>query len=427
MFKTLDLELKLMPIQYKPPEDGEPIVIRNGVFERVPNKPIILYILGDGIGPEIVSVAIEVANKAVELAYGSSRQIKWLEVYAGEKAEKLVGNRLPQETIEALQRYRVVLKGPLETPVGGGWRSINVAIRLLLDTYANVRPVKYIQGIESPLKNPERIDWVIVRENTDDLYRGFEWQWDSPEAAKLRRFLKEELKVDVDEDCGLGVKPISRWRTQRVARFAFRFAVSNKRRSVTIMHKGNVMKYTEGAFREWAYEVALKEFRDYVVTEDEVNKLYGGKVPQGKILVNDRMADNMFAQLVTRPESYDVILAPNVNGDYISELAASLMGNVGMIGAANVGDTAVMVEAMHGTAPKYAGKNVANPTSEIRAIELLLRFMNWTEAANLLDKAITEAIKQRKVTQDIARYMGITPLGTREYGKALMEIMETLK
>jgi isocitrate dehydrogenase (NADP) (EC 1.1.1.42) len=388
MFKTLDLELKLMPIQYKPPEDGEPIVIRNGVFERVPNKPIILYILGDGIGPEIVSVAIEVANKAVELAYGSSRQIKWLEVYAGEKAEKLVGNRLPQETIEALQRYRVVLKGPLETPVGGGWRSINVAIRLLLDTYANVRPVKYIQGIESPLKNPERIDWVIVRENTDDLYRGFEWQWDSPEAAKLRRFLKEELKVDVDEDCGLGVKPISRWRTQRVARFAFRFAVSNKRRSVTIMHKGNVMKYTEGAFREWAYEVALKEFRDYVVTEDEVNKLYGGKVPQGKILVNDRMADNMFAQLVTRPESYDVILAPNVNGDYISELAASLMGNVGMIGAANVGDTAVMVEAMHGTAPKYAGKNVANPTSEIRAIELLLRFMNWTEAANLLDKAI---------------------------------------
>jgi len=427
MFKTLDLELKLMPIQYKPPGDGEPIVIRNGVFERVPNKPIILYILGDGIGPEIVSVAIEVANKAVELAYGSSRQIKWLEVYAGEKAEKLVGNRLPQETIEALQRYRVVLKGPLETPVGGGWRSINVAIRLLLDTYANVRPVKYIQGIESPLKNPERIDWVIVRENTDDLYRGFEWQWDSPEAAKLRRFLKEELKVDVDEDCGLGVKPISRWRTQRVARFAFRFAISNKRRSVTIMHKGNVMKYTEGAFREWAYEVALKEFRDYVVTEDEVNKLYGGKVPQGKILVNDRMADNMFAQLVTRPESYDVILAPNVNGDYISELAASLMGNVGMIGAANVGDTAVMVEAMHGTAPKYAGKNVANPTSEIRAIELLLRFMNWTEAANLLDKAITEAIRQRKVTQDIARYMGITPLGTREYGKALMEIMETLK
>ncbi len=416
-----------MPIQYKPPEDGEPIVIRNAVFEKVPNKPIVLYILGDGIGPEIVSVAIEVANKAVELAYGSSRQIKWMEVYAGEKAEKLTGNRLPQETIDALQKYRVVLKGPLETPVGGGWRSINVAIRLLLDTYANVRPIKYVQGIESPLKNPERIDWVIIRENTDDLYRGLEWTWDSPEAAKLRKFLREELKADVDEDCGIGIKPISRWRTQRVARFAFRFALNNKRRSVTIMHKGNVMKYTEGAFREWAYEVALKEFRDYVVTEDEVNKLYGGKVPAGKILVNDRMADNMFAQLVTRPESYDVVLAPNVNGDYISELAASLMGNVGMIGAANVGDTAVMVEAMHGTAPKYAGKNVANPTSEIRAIELLLRFMNWTEAANLLDRAITEAIKQRKVTQDIARYMGVTPLGTKEYGKALMEIMETIK
>ncbi|WP_291767371.1 NADP-dependent isocitrate dehydrogenase [Caldivirga sp. UBA161] len=416
-----------MPIQYNPPEDGEPIVIRNAVFEKVPNKPIVLYILGDGIGPEIVSVAMEVADKAVELAYGSSRQIKWMEVYAGEKAEKLTGNRLPQETIDALQKYRVVLKGPLETPVGGGWRSINVAIRLLLDTYANVRPIKYVQGIESPLKNPERIDWVIVRENTDDLYKGLEWTWDSPEAAKLRKFLREELKVEVDEDCGIGIKPISRWRTQRVARFAYRFALNNRRRSVTIMHKGNVMKYTEGAFREWAYEVALKEFRDYVVTEDEVNKLYNGKVPAGKILVNDRMADNMFAQLVTRPESYDVVLAPNVNGDYISELAASLMGNVGMIGAANVGDTAVMVEAMHGTAPKYAGKNVANPTSEIRAIELLLRFMNWTEAANLLDKAITEAIRQRKVTQDIARYMGITPLGTKEYGKALIEIMETIK
>lgn len=423
----MDLELKLMPIQYKPPEDGEPIVIKNGVFERVPNKPIVLYILGDGIGPEIVSVAIEVANKAIELAYGSSRQIKWMEVYAGEKAEKLVGNRLPPETVEALQKYRVVLKGPLETPVGGGWRSINVTIRMLLDTYANVRPIKYIPGIESPLRNPERIDWVIIRENTDDLYRGLEWQWDSPEAAKIRRFLKEEIKVDMDEDCGIGIKPISRWRTQRVARFALRFAINNKRRSVTIMHKGNVMKYTEGAFREWAYEVALKEFRDYVVTEDEVNKLYGGKVPSGKILVNDRMADNMFAQLVTRPESYDVILAPNVNGDYISELAAALMGNVGMIGAANVGDSAIMVEAMHGTAPKYAGKNVANPTSEIRAIELLLRFMNWTEAANLLDKAITEAVKQKRVTQDIARYMGVTPLGTKEYGKALMEIMETLK
>ena len=425
--KGLVARTAVMAIQYKIPEDGKPIVIRDGKFVEVPNKPIVLYILGDGIGPEIVSVAIEVANKAIEAAYGSSREIKWVEVYAGEKAEKLVGNRLPQETVEMLQKYRVVLKGPLETPVGGGWRSINVAIRMLLDTYANVRPIKYIRGLESPLKNPERIDWVIIRENTDDLYRGIEWTWDSPEAAKLRKFLRDELKVDVDEDAGIGIKQISKWRTQRVARFAFRFAIQNKRRSVTIMHKGNVMKYTEGAFREWAYEVALKEFRDYVVTEDEVNKIYGGKVPPGKILVNDRMADNMFAQLVTRPESYDVVLAPNVNGDYISELAAALMGNVGMIGAANVGDSAIMVEAMHGTAPKYAGKNVANPTSEIRAIELLLRFMGWTEAADLLDRAITEAINQRRVTQDIARYMGVQPLGTKEYGRALMEIIDTLK
>ncbi|MCG2863208.1 MAG: NADP-dependent isocitrate dehydrogenase [Vulcanisaeta sp.] len=415
-----------MSSRVKIPEDGEPIVIQGGVW-RVPNKPIILYIEGDGIGPEITNVAIKVINKAVEKAYGSSREIKWVKVYAGAEAEKVYGNRFPEETINLITKYRVVLKGPLETPIGGGWRSINVAIRMLLDAYANVRPVKYMPGLESPLKHPERVDLVIIRENTDDLYRGIEWSWDSPEAAKLRKFLREELKVDIEDDTGIGIKPISKYKTQRVARFAFKFAIENKRRSVTIMHKGNIMKYTEGAFREWAYEVALKEFREYVVTEEEVNTIYGGKVPPGKILVNDRIADNMFQQIITRPENYDVILAPNLNGDYISDAAGALIGDIGVLGGANVGDTGAMFEPVHGTAPKYAGKNVANPTGMIRAGELMLRFMGWREAADLIDKAIIEAIKQKKVTQDLARYMGVQPLGTKEFGDALIEIIDQLK
>ncbi|MFP3298448.1 MAG: NADP-dependent isocitrate dehydrogenase [Thermocladium sp.] len=409
-------------IKYNPPEDGEPIRVENGVW-RTPSKPIVLFIDGDGIGPEITRAAMSVMDKAVEVAYKSSRQIKWLEAYVGEKAEKMAGNRFPQESIDLIQKYRVVLKGPLETPIGGGFRSLNVTIRLILDAYANIRPVKYMKGLESPLRNPEKVDLIIVRENTDDLYRGIEWRWDSPEAVKLRDFLRRELKVEIEDDAGIGIKPISKYKTQRVARMAIRYALQNKRRSVTIMHKGNIMKYTEGAFREWAYEVALKEFRDQVVTEDEVSK---GAPQAGKLLINDRIADNMFQQIITRTESYDVILAPNLDGDYISDAAGALIGNIGVLGGANVGDTGGMFEAVHGTAPKYAGKNVANPTGIIRGGELMLRFMGWTEAADLIDKAINEAVNQKKVTQDLARFMNVTPLGTKEFAKALTEIMETL-
>ncbi|MFP3314553.1 MAG: NADP-dependent isocitrate dehydrogenase [Thermocladium sp.] len=409
-------------IKYNPPEDGEPIRVENGVW-RTPSKPIVLFIDGDGIGPEITRAAMSVMDKAVEVAYKSSRQIKWLEAYVGEKAEKMAGNRFPQESIDLIQKYRVVLKGPLETPIGGGFRSLNVTIRLILDAYANIRPVKYMKGLESPLRNPEKVDLIIVRENTDDLYRGIEWRWDSPEAVKLRDFLRRELKVEIEDDAGIGIKPISKYKTQRVARMAIRYALQNKRRSVTIMHKGNIMKYTEGAFREWAYEVALKEFRDQVVTEDEVSK---GAPQAGKLLINDRIADNMFQQIITRTESYDVILAPNLDGDYISDAAGALIGNIGVLGGANVGDTGGMFEAVHGTAPKYTGKNVANPTGIIRGGELMLRFMGWTEAADLIDKAINEAVNQKKVTQDLARFMNVTPLGTKEFAKALTEIMETL-
>lgn len=407
---------------YKEPEDGEKITFDKGKW-IVPDKPIILYIEGDGIGPEITQAAIKVINAAVEKAYGSKKEIKWMEVYAGEKAEKLTGNRFPQETQDMLLKYRVVLKGPLETPIGKGWKSVNVAIRLMLDLYTNIRPVKYIPGLESPLKNPEKVDMIIFRENTDDLYRGIEYPYDSEEAKKIRNFLKEQFKVEIEDDTGIGVKVISKFKTQRITRLAINYAIANGRKKITIMHKGNVMKYTEGAFREWAYEVALKEYRDYIVTEEEINR---GVKSDGKIVINDRIADNMFQQIITRPEEYDIILAPNVNGDYISDAAGALIGNIGMLGGANIGDDGGMFEAIHGTAPKYAGKNVANPTGIIKGGELMLRFMGWDKAADLIEISINEAIKRKQVTQDLARFMGVKPLGTKEFANALIEIINQL-
>jgi len=407
---------------YKEPEDGEKIRFDKGKW-ITPNKPVILYIEGDGIGPEITNAAIKVINKAVEKAYKSSREIKWLEVYAGEKAYRLTGDRFPKETQDMLLKYRVVLKGPLETLIGKGWKSVNVAIRLMLDLYANIRPVKYIQGLESPLKNPEKVDMIIFRENTDDLYRGIEYPFNSEEAKKIRDFLRNELKVEVEDDTGIGIKVMSKYKTQRITRLALQYALEHKRRKVTVMHKGNVMKYTEGAFREWAYEVALNEFRDFIVTEEEINQ---GVSANGKLIMNDRIADNMFQQIIIRPDEYDIILAPNVNGDYISDAAGALIGNIGMLGGANIGDEGGMFEAIHGTAPKYAGKNVANPTGIIKSGELMLRWMGWNEAADLIEKAIDLAIKQKKVTQDIARFMGVNPLGTKEYADELVKIIDTL-
>ncbi|AHC52380.1 isocitrate dehydrogenase [Sulfolobus acidocaldarius SUSAZ] len=410
-----------MVMLYKEPQDGEPIKFEKGKWV-VSNKPIILYIEGDGIGPEITNSAIRVVNKAVEKAYKSSREIKWLEVYAGEKANKITGDRFPKETQDMLLKYRVVLKGPLETPIGKGWKSINVAIRLMLDLYANIRPVKYIEGLESPLKHPEKVDMIIFRENTDDLYRGIEFPYDSEEAKKIRKFLREELKVDIEDDTGIGLKVMSKFKTQRITRLALNYALQNSRKKVTVMHKGNVMKYTEGSFREWAYEVALNEYRDKIATEEEINR---GVNSEGKVILNDRIADNMLQQIIIRPDEYDIILAPNVNGDYISDAAGALIGNIGMLGGANIGDTGGMFEAIHGTAPKYAGKNVANPTGIIKSCELMLYFMGWSEAARLIEKAINESIKQKKVTQDIARYLGITPLGTKEYTDTLVQIMDS--
>ncbi|QKR00466.1 NADP-dependent isocitrate dehydrogenase [Metallosphaera tengchongensis] len=406
-------------------EDGDRITFDMGRW-IVPKRPVVLYIEGDGIGPEIVNSAIQVINKAVEKAYGSDKEIKWVEALAGEKAVTKVNDRFPKETQEMLMKYRVVLKGPLETPIGKGWKSVNVAIRLMLDLYANIRPVKYIEGLESPLKEPNKVDMIIFRENTDDLYRGIEYTYNSEEAKKIRSFLRDQLKVEVEDDTGIGIKVISKYKTERITRMALKYAVEHGRKRVTIMHKGNVLKYTEGAFRDWAYDLAKTEFRDKIVTEEEVNSQYSGSVPEGKILVNDRIADNMFQQIITRPNEYDVILAPNLNGDYISDAAGALIGNIGMLGGANIGDSGGMFEAIHGTAPKYKGKNVANPTGIIKGAELMLRFMGWNEAADLVEKSVLTAISRKKVTQDLARFMGVKALSTTEYTQELIQIMETI-
>jgi isocitrate dehydrogenase len=410
----------------KPPEEGERIKVKDGRL-IVPDNPIVAYIEGDGIGPEIVTAARKVVDAAVEKAYGGRRKIVWWELYAGHKAMKIYGELLPEDTLNGIRYALVAMKGPLETPVGGGYRSLNVAIRQALDLYANIRPVYYF-GQPAPHRYAEHDNFVIFRENTEDLYAGIEWPADSPEAKKLREFLKREFGVVLREDAGIGIKPISRFATQRLMRKALQWALQNGNRVVTIMHKGNIMKYTEGAFREWAYEVAVTEFRDYVVTEQELYEKYGGKLPEGKILVNDRIADNMLQQIITRPWDYEVIVAPNVNGDYISDEANALVGGIGMAAGMNAGDFMAVAEPVHGTAPKYAGKNVANPTAEILSGALLLEgILGWKEAAQLIRDAIRKAIQEKKVTQDLARHMpNVKPLGTQEYAQALIEyIMES--
>ncbi len=402
--------------------EGNKIEFAEGKW-KVPDDPVVLYAKGDGIGPEVTAGALAVADAAIGKAYGTSKRIGWKEVVVGDAAQERYGDRLPEETKKLLDEYRLLLKGPLTTPVSKGFRSINVTIRMMLDLYANIRPVKYIQGLDSPLRKPENVDMVIFRENTDDIYTGIEWKYDSPEAGRVREFMKG-LGVSVDADAGIGLKPIGRAKTERITRMALKYALENRRRSVTIMHKGNIMKYTEGAFREWAYETAAKEFAGSVVTEADVAAKYNGSVPAGMLLLNDRIADNMFQQVIAKPELYDVILAPNLNGDYISDACGALIGDIGVLGSANVGDTGGMFEAVHGTAPKYAGKNLANPMGMIKAAELMLTFMGWKEAASLIGAAFADAMREKKVTQDIARLMGAEALGTREFSEALVGYIE---
>ncbi|MFP3227405.1 MAG: NADP-dependent isocitrate dehydrogenase [Caldisphaera sp.] len=401
--------------ELKPPSEGKFAKYENGKL-IVPDNPIVAFFKGDGIGPEIVDSAIKIVDAAVNKAYGSKRKITWWQVAAGEEAQKECGNLLPEATLEAFKRARINLKGPLTTPVGSGFRSLNVSIRIALDLYANIRPVKWY-GQPAPHCHPEKIDWVIFRENTEDVYMGIEFPWDSQEANKIREFFKKELKIELRPDAGIGIKPISKFGTQRLMRRAMEWALRNNIKHVTIQHKGNIQKYTEGAFREWAYEVAVKEFRDYVVTEDEINTKFGGKTPEDKIVVNDRIADNMLQQIITRPGEYNIIVAPNLNGDYISDEANALVGGIGMAAGMDMGDGIAVAEPVHGTAPKYAGKNVINPTAEILSAAVLIGdYMGWREVKELIENAIRSAIKNKQVTYDLAREMpGVTPISTSEY------------
>ncbi|MEM3505650.1 MAG: isocitrate dehydrogenase (NADP(+)), partial [Archaeoglobaceae archaeon] len=361
----------------RPPSEGEKIEYRDRKL-IVPRNPIIPYFEGDGIGKDVVPAAIRVLDAVADKV---GKEIVWFKVYAGEDAYKIYHTYLPEDTLNAIKLYRVAFKGPLTTPVGGGYRSLNVTIRQVLDLYANVRPVYYLKGIPSPIKHPEKVNFVIFRENTEDVYAGIEWQKGTKEALKLIEILKREFGVHIREDSGIGIKPISEFATKRLVRMAIRYAIENNRKSVTLVHKGNIMKFTEGAFRDWGYEVARQEFSEFCITEDELNRLYDGKQPEGKIVIKDRIADNMFQQIITRSDEYDVIALPNLNGDYLSDAAAALVGGLGVAPGSNIGDGIAVFEPIHGSAPKYAGQNKVNPTAQILTGALMLEFLGWKEAS----------------------------------------------
>jgi isocitrate dehydrogenase len=457
------------------PAGGGKIQYSGGKYS-VPDNPIVPYIEGDGTGRDIWRAASRVFDAAVQKAYGGKRRITWYEVFAGEKAKAKFDNWLPEDTVEAIREFRVAIKGPLTTPVGGGIRSLNVALRQILDLYACVRPVKYYQGTPSPVKHPERMDVVIYRENTEDVYAGIEWEEGTPEAARLITFLNQEMlrgsKKQVRADSGVGIKPISVFGTKRLVRMAIRYALANGRKTVTLVHKGNIQKFTEGAFRKWGYELAAEEFRDQVVTEreswildnkdrnpaltveqngaliepglefatDDFRRALYGEVKQvldriysshgkgawkNKLMVNDRIADSIFQQVVTRPEEYAVLATPNLNGDYISDACAAQVGGLGIAPGANIGDGYAVFEATHGTAPKYADKDVINPGSVILSGAMMLRFLEWNEAAELIERGLERTIEQKTVTYDFERLMqGATKVKTSEFADHIVGNME---
>jgi isocitrate dehydrogenase len=457
------------------PKDGARITYSNGQFS-VPDKPIIPFIEGDGTGRDIWKASQRVFDAAVQKAYGGKRKVVWFEVFAGEKSMAKFNSWLPEETTAAIREFRVAIKGPLTTPVGGGIRSLNVALRQILDLYACVRPVKYYQGVPSPVKHPERMNVVIYRENTEDVYAGIEWQQGTDKVNRLIAFLNNELLAGtgkrVREDSGIGIKPISITGTKRLVRKAIKYALANNRKPVTLVHKGNIQKFTEGAFRSWGYELATEEFRDKVITEREswiidnkdknpnlsiednarmvepglefappefqkevfaevktvLDKIYAshGKGEwKKKLMVNDRIADSIFQQVVTRPDEYSVLATPNLNGDYISDACAAQIGGLGIAPGANIGDEYAVFEATHGTAPKYADKDVINPGSVILSGVMMFDFLGWPEAARLIESGLERTIQQKKVTYDFERLMeGATKVKTSEFGDYIIKNME---
>jgi isocitrate dehydrogenase len=412
-----------------PPGEGDKIERGGDGSLVVPDHPIIAFIEGDGIGPDIWSASVRVFDAAVAKAYAGRRKIAWYEIYAGEKANEIYGEGswLPDDTPKAIREYGVAIKGPLTTPVGGGIRSINVRLRHVLDLYACVRPVRWYRGVPSPVKEPGKLDVVIFRENTEDVYAGIEWQQGSPDAGRVIRFLNEEMGCHVREDSGIGVKPISVFGTQRLVRMAIRHALERGRKSVTLVHKGNIMKFTEGAFRDWGYELARTEFRNQIVTEDELWDHHDGKLPEGRILIKDRIADAMFQQVLLRPDEYEVLAMPNLNGDYLSDACAAQVGGLGIAPGANIGDEAALFEATHGTAPKYAGQDKVNPGSVILSGVMMFDYLGWREAGELIERAMERTIDQKRVTYDFHRQMeGATKLSCSGFGDAIIENIQSL-
>lgn len=421
---------------------ADKITVKDGKIE-IPDNPIIPFIEGDGIGPDIMSASMHVWDSTVEKVYGGKRKIEWKEIYAGEKANEKVGSFLPDETPAAIESHIISIKGPLTTPVGGGFRSLNVSLRQILDLYACVRPVSWVKGVPSPVNHPEKLDVVIFRENTEDVYAGIEWEQGSDEAAKIIGFIEKELGKKIRPDSGVGIKPISITGTKRLVRKAIRHAIEHNRKSVTLVHKGNIMKFTEGAFKIWGYELAVDEFRDHVITESELwdqvmaddgvtpttkegvyGDLRGGKPagdPGGRIVIKDRIADQTFQQVLLRPAEYEVMAMPNLNGDYLSDACAAQVGGLGMAPGANIGDFVALFEATHGTAPKYRGLDKVNPSSVLLSGVMMLDYMGWSEAAEAIRVALEKTVLEKKVTYDLARQMdGVTPIKTSEFAKAIV-------
>ncbi len=391
--------------------DGKPVT---------PNKPIIPFIEGDGTGRDIWKASKRVIDAAVKKAYDGKREIAWFEVLAGEKAHDQFKEWLPEDTIAALREYGVAIKGPLTTPVGGGIRSLNVALRQIFDLYCCVRPVRHFKGVPSPVVAPDKLDVVIYRENTEDVYAGIEFQEGTAEAKKFID-LCESMGKKIRLDSGIGIKPISKTGSQRLVRKAIEYAIANGKKTVTMVHKGNIQKYTEGAFRDWGYQLAAQEFADKVISEEKMWADHGGKLPEGKILLNDRIADSMFQQVLTRPDEYQVLATTNLNGDYLSDACAAQVGGLGLAPGANIGDSCAIFEATHGTAPKYADKDVINPGSVILSAVMMLDYLGWKEAAKMIEDSVAKTIQQKKVTYDLERLMpGSTKLKTSEFADAII-------
>jgi len=402
----------------KYPSEGHKIEFTNNkIF--IPDDPIIPFIEGDGIGQDVTNAMLKVTNAAVQKAYNGKKRIVWFQIYAGDAAEKIYNNNFPKDTLEAIKHFRIAIKGPLTTPVGKGHRSLNVALRQDLDLYACIRPVKYIKGVPAPVISPELMDVVIFRENTEDVYAGLEWPKGTEEAEKIISFLKDNFKAQIRPDSGIGIKPMSEFASKRLIRMAIEYAIDNHRRSITLVHKGNIMKYTEGAFKDWGYELAKEEFGNEVIPEEEI-----GNKTTDKIIIKDRIADSMFQQVLIRPDEYDVIATPNLNGDYLSDACAAQIGGIGMAPGANIGDGMAVFEATHGTAPKYAGKDMVNPGSLILSAVMMLEYMGWKEAGELITKALGETILQKHVTYDLERLMdGANKVSTSQFATIMVENM----